>query len=481
MHRVKHSVGCARRFRHLNFLISETFGLAEAQWETALKKHQRPFIMTIKDNYAVKGVRMTCASKMLSDYVPPYTATCVQRLLDNGGCMVGKTNMDEFAMGSSGCTGYFGPVRHAMYASTSTAGDDFRIAGGSSSGCAVAVGSGVADISLGSDTGGSVRFPASFSGVYGFKPSYGRLSRHGLVPLNNSLDTPSIFTHSAEQCRTFFDILKGHDPLDATSVPDDLVAAKADKSFDPSAPNKLTVGVPEFHVPNLLSADAQRAWDAAIALFERAGARVRKVSMPHWPLAIRVYAILTDRDVASNMARYDGIRFGHNNAADLDLSFAEQIAASRTETLGQNVKRRIFAGNYFGLHENYDQFVGQAMRVRRLIQRDFQHVFATQCDVLLTPSTRRSAPLLSELVGRPRVEFRMDDFFLVPANIAGVPAISVPFAHCAQGHPLGVQLVGPYLADEFLLDIAKLLVPLPNPAVADGESQAKNNDDDDDR
>uniref|UniRef100_A0A183BPE3 Amidase domain-containing protein n=1 Tax=Globodera pallida TaxID=36090 RepID=A0A183BPE3_GLOPA len=353
MHRIKESAERARRCRHLNFLISETFDLAEKHCEAALGTAHTPFVMVVKDNFAVQGVRMTCASKMLREFVPPYTATSVQRLLQNGGCLLGKSNMDEFAMGSTSSTGCFGPVLHAMYATDNnnnndadgdggTAGgaggvDDFRIAGGSSGGCAVAVATGVADVAIGSDTGGSVRYPAALNGVYGFKPSYGRLSRHGLVPLNNALDTPSIFARTAEQCRTYFEILRGHDPMDATSLPDNVVADKqptkrAEAALDDGT---LTIGIPEFDHSHFVSADALRVWHAAIEQLERA--------------------------------------------------------------------------------------VG----------------------------------------ARTRAQHRMDDFFLIPANLCGVPAISVPFARCAEGRPLGVQLIGPYLADDFLLQVAALLVPLP--------------------
>uniref|UniRef100_A0A914I9B6 Amidase domain-containing protein n=1 Tax=Globodera rostochiensis TaxID=31243 RepID=A0A914I9B6_GLORO len=475
MHRIKESAERARRCRHLNFLISETFDLAEKHCEAALGTAHTPFVMVVKDNFAVRGVRMTCASKMLREFVPPYTATTVQRLLKNGGCLLGKSNMDEFAMGSTSSTGCFGPVLHAMYATDADADggmaggaggvDDFRIAGGSSGGCAVAVATGVADVAIGSDTGGSVRYPAALNGVYGFKPSYGRLSRHGLVPLNNALDTPSIFARTAEQCRTYFEILRGHDPMDATSLPDDVVADKqptkrAEAALDDGT---LIIGIPEFDHSHFVSDDALRVWHAAIEQLERAvGARTRAVRMPNWEACIQCYATLTDLDVASNMARYDGIQFGHNDAIDDGTSsFTEQITASRTAMLGQNVKRRIFAGTFYGLQQNFERFVGQAARVRRLIQRDFQRAFE-QCDVLLTPCSRHSAPLLSETVRRSRTEqHRMDDFFLIPANLCGVPAISVPFAHCAEGRPLGVQLIGPYLADDFLLQVAALLVPLP--------------------
>lgn len=476
--RVRSAVQKAERLRHLNFLITETFELAERHCvETiATNKHLKPMIssnrifrMVIKDNYAVKDVRMTCASKMLRDFIAPYTATCVQRLLDNGGCLIGKSNMDEFAMGSTTTTGCFGPVLHASYADQAPfdpkEADDFRIAGGSSGGCAVAVATGVAEVAIGSDTGGSVRYPAALNGVYGFKPSYGRLSRHGLVPLANALDTPSIFAASVSDCRYFYDLLKGHDPMDSTTLTGD-VDSRRTKLKPIEGFRDLVVGIPVFG-RDILSEDARGVWHAATDWFASQGATIREVHLPHAEYAFHCYSVVVEVDVASSMARYDGIRYGHRSEEEEGITYLEHITRSRTEAFGRGVKRRIFAGNFYALEENFTKYVEQAAKVQRLIQRDFAQAFC-HVDCILTPVTRHSAPLLSQVLQRPREEQRLDDYFVLPTNLCGIPSISIPYAKCSDGLPLGVQLVAPYLEDDRLLDMAELLPPVKDGA---GEGQ----------
>nr|CAD2130482.1 unnamed protein product [Meloidogyne enterolobii] len=358
LEQIKTSISKVKELRHLNFLITETFDLAEKQCEEAVKNGKQPFEFVVKDNYAVKDVRMTCASKMLKDFIAPYTATCVQRLVDGGGCLIGKSNMDEFAMGSTCTSGYFGPVKHSIYATNQSfedekeGDDDFLIAGGSSGGCAVAVATGVAKCGLASDTGGSARYPAVLNGVYGFKPSYGHLSRHGLVPLANALDTPSIMTKSISDCKHYFDLLKGQDPMDITTLPDNLHSQK----FHPMPKNlkELTIGIPKYERTDLLLKDAEEIYQKIINLLISNGVVIKQVLLPNLEYAVNCYSVVVDVEIASNMARFDGIRYGYCiNKEQLinDDSFIAYIKRNRSESLGTGVKRRIFAGNYYSLNE----------------------------------------------------------------------------------------------------------------------------------
>lgn len=365
--------------------------------------------------------------------------------------------MDEFAVGSTSTHSCFGPVRHSLYANSPADifdnEADFYIAGGSSGGCAVAVSTRVADIAIGSDTGGSVRYPAAFNGVYGFKPSYGRLSRYGLVPLANQLDTPSIFTTSIRDCKYFYDILKGHDVKDSTTLTDDIKSNRKKRKEIKSAKD-LIVGIPKYKRIDLLSSDAHRVWQDAIDQLASNGATIQEISLPNAEYAIYCYSVIVDVEVASNMARYDGIRYGYRIEKENGCSFMELITKNRTEGFNMNVKRRIVSGNFYALKENYKKYVEQAAKVQQLIQTDFNNAFHL-VDCILTPVTRHSAPLLSQVLQRPREEQRLDDYFVLPANLCGVPAISIPFSTCSKGLPLGVQMIAPYLEDELLLDMAE--------------------------
>jgi len=442
---------------------------------------------SVKDNFNTEDHPTTCASLMLENYVPTYNATVVEKLLAYGGSMLGKDNMDEFAMGSGGCDSAFGAVRNPWNHDLLNAegNDDFYVAGGSSGGSAAAVAAGASFFSIGSDTGGSVRVPASFCGVVGLKPTYGALSRHGLIPLCNSLDVPGIFTRSVEDSAFIFNILKGKDVNDSTTIqrPIEDIVCKPEEDV-----KGMTVGIPKEHYIDGTHKDIKAAWDKAIDQFANAGAKIVEVSLPHTEYVQPCYRVLCCSDVASNMARFDGIEYGRR-AREGD--FAEQLyAISRDQGFDEKVKRRITAGNFFLLEENYDRFFGKALSVRRLIRGDYADVFgqyhhgngkagvsATKqtppCDVMLTPTTSVTSPLHSryitmadlgsghehdhkELTGMPEI-----DYHVTAINIAGVPAISVPVTTSKNQHghhmPVGMQLVAWDTQENKLIRAAKFL------------------------
>uniref|UniRef100_A0A914V5U4 Glutamyl-tRNA(Gln) amidotransferase subunit A, mitochondrial n=1 Tax=Plectus sambesii TaxID=2011161 RepID=A0A914V5U4_9BILA len=462
---IEEAIERAARFRKLNLLITETFDLAREQATSAAEKKQNVFPLVVKDCFTLKGVRTTCASKMLANYVPSYTATVVQRLIDAGGCVVGKSNQDEFCMGTSSSQSYFGPVKSPWTLATTEKSarleDNWVIPGGSSGGSAVAVACGIARIALGSDTGGSTRNPAAFCGVVGLKPSYGLLSRHGLIPLTNSLDCPAIFARSVDDINFAIGLMVGRDAKDSTTVD----AKRESVSMQTEKPLKgLVVGLPKEYRTADLSPECWDAWNKVAGILESSGCQLKHVSLPHTEYSIVCYHIIGECDVASNMARYDGVEYGF--CSPEDRSTHERYAASRSEALNEVVRRRILAGNYFLLREHYDEYFGQALRVRRLIAEDFARLFRPEqfgisstekVDILLTPVASSTAPLRADFErdddGYTRE--RSDDYFTQPANMAGVPAISVPVTTAANGLPVAVQLVGDWMQDGQMLAVAK--------------------------
>ncbi|XP_061193448.1 glutamyl-tRNA(Gln) amidotransferase subunit A, mitochondrial-like [Saccostrea echinata] len=466
----------ARRIQEFNFIVKDNFDQAQEEslqssrlWsEYVSGRHHEwrkfsgiPF--AIKDNFCTKDIRTTCASNILSNYVPPYTATVVQRLQDEGGVIIGKTNMDEFAMGSGSTDSIFGPVRNPWkYKFSQTdqstdnlegqaVADDWHIAGGSSGGSAVAVATGTCLGAFGSDTGGSTRNPAAYCGVVGFKATYGRLSRHGLIPLVNSLDVPGILTKSVDDANLIFNAVAGHDVRDSTTITDPF--EKFTLPDDINVTN-LHIGIPkEYHAPGL-SPCVLDAWRRAADMFENAGAKVSQVSLPHTQYSIICYGVLCCAEVASNMSRYDGIEYGHR--AKIEDSTEELYAATRHEGFNDVVRGRIFAGNFFLLRRNYDNFFIKAQKVRRLIADDFRNVFKGGVDILLTPTTLTEAPSytwFTEEDNRTRAEEQ--DVFTQPINMAGVPAITVPASLSHSGLPIGLQFVGPNFHDRQVLTVAK--------------------------
>uniref|UniRef100_A0A8R1XUM5 Glutamyl-tRNA(Gln) amidotransferase subunit A, mitochondrial n=1 Tax=Onchocerca volvulus TaxID=6282 RepID=A0A8R1XUM5_ONCVO len=448
---VEKAISRAVKYRKFNSLITETFDLACVQAKEALKKGKTPFPVVVKDCYMIKKVRTTCASRNLSNFIAPYTATIVNRLFEQGGCLIGKANMDEFCMGTSSSKSHFGPVKNGL-SDEANLETDWRSPGGSSGGCGVAVQLGISSVSLGSDTGGSSRNPAAFTGLFGFKPSYGVLSRYGLIPLVNSLDCPSIIAKTVKNCNFLLQVMSGRDIFDSTCID------APSSCFMQGRPiSGIIVGIPKEYHNETLSSECWKGWNEAAKALAVLGCKIKEVSMPFTTYSIICYHVLAEADITSNMARYDGVKYGHRS--DCDRSTSILYSATRSESLNDVVRRRIFAGNYFLMKCHYDEYFGQALRVRRLIKMDFDRVFREEdCDVLLTPVTSSIPPLFSEISDADGYKRECeDDFYTQPCNMAGVPAISVPFTKTADGFPIGVQIIADHLKDGLTLDVAEKL------------------------
>ncbi len=384
----------------------------------------------------------TCSSRILEGWLPPYDATAVERLAAAGAVAVGKTNLDEFAMGSSTENSAFGPTRNPH--------DHSRVPGGSSGGSAAAVAAGFAPLAFGSDTGGSIRQPAALCGVVGLKPTYGRVSRYGLIAFASSLDQIGPFSRTVADAALALQVVGGHDPRDATSAPDaqpDYLAA-LDQGVE-----GLRVGV----VSELLAMDgvapdvAARARAAAEAL-EAAGAQVQEVSVPAVTYGLSAYYLIAPAEASSNLARFDGVRYGLRvDAATTD----EMMVATRTQGFGAEVKRRIMLGTYALSAGYYDAFYGQAQRVRTLICRDFAAAYE-QVDVLVSPTSPTTAFALGDKTADPLTMY-LNDVCTIPSNLAGDPAVSVPFGTGDDGLPVGVQVMAPALGEVDLLRTAQAL------------------------
>ncbi|KAK2576709.1 hypothetical protein KPH14_005367 [Odynerus spinipes] len=424
--------------------------------------------IAIKDNYCTKGVPTTCASLMLENFVPEYNATVYQHLIDAGAVLVGKTNLDEFAMGSGTIDSYYGPTRnlwgsyllskHYVYedgteinteASTNNIG--WYIAGGSSGGSAVAVASHSCYAAIGSDTGGSTRNPASYCGLIGLKPTYGLVSRNGLIPLVNSMDVPGILTRHVEDAVLILNNIAGPDDADSTTRREDYIPFSIPDEIDIS---NLCVGIPtEFKVDGI-SEEMQACWDEVASLMQEAGAKVVPVSLPHTDYSIVCYSVINRCHVASNMARYDGVRYGYRAKEGNTLS--ELYTNSRSKGFNDVVKGRIFTGNFFLLKENYEQYFVKAMQVRRLISEDYDKAWNDNIDLLLTPTTLTDAPNYDDFVLLDnQTQCLIQDHCTQPANMAGIPAVSVPIKLSKKGLPLSLQLMAPPLQEKCLLTVAK--------------------------
>ena len=396
--------------------------------------------VAIKDNLATLQLPTTCGSRLLEGYISPFEATAVRRLREAGAVVVGKTNMDEFAMGSSTEYSAYGPTRNPRAPS--------RVPGGSSGGSAAAVAAGIVPIALGSETGGSVRQPAAFCGVTGLKPTYGRVSRYGLVAYASSLDHVGVFGRTVDDAAMGLQVVAGHDPRDATSldipVPDYRSAATRSMAG-------VVIGRPREYFPESLEPRIGAVCDAALELLRAAGAEVRDVSLPHTALAIPAYYIVAPAEASSNLARFDGVRYGRREAGD---GLRGMYEATRSRGFGAEVLRRILLGTYVLSAGYYDAYYRKAMEVRRLITGDFRAVFASGVHVLLTPTTPTPAFALGE-VSDPYAMY-LSDIFTVTANLAGVPAMSVPVG-TVDGLPVGAQIIAPHFGEHAMLGVAYAL------------------------
>jgi aspartyl-tRNA(Asn)/glutamyl-tRNA(Gln) amidotransferase subunit A len=398
--------------------------------------------VAVKDNIVTVEQPTTCGSRILEGYVSPYTATAVSRLRAAGAMVVAKTNLDEFAMGSS--------TEHSAYGRTKHPLDPERVPGGSSGGSAALVAAGVVPAALGSETGGSVRQPAAFCGVVGFKPSYGRVSRYGLVAFGSSLDAISVFGRTVSDAARVLGAMSGPDPLDATTVDRPPTAVPA-----PLADLRgLTIGLPREYFPPDLDAGVAAGLRRAVEAVRALGAEVREVSLPHTELAVPTYYIIAPAEAAANLARYDGVRYGIRRTGD-DGDFRALYRATRGAGFGAEVRRRILIGTYVLSAGYYSAYYGRAQQVRAQIAGDFTEVFASGVDMLLTPTTPTPAFKAGEKTADP-VSMYLADIFVCPANLAALPAVTLPVGR-SEGLPIGAQLIAPYLEDERLLAVAGAL------------------------
>ncbi|MGH7668920.1 MAG: Asp-tRNA(Asn)/Glu-tRNA(Gln) amidotransferase subunit GatA [Gemmatimonadaceae bacterium] len=383
--------------------------------------------VAVKDNIATRTLPTTCGSRMLDGYVSPYDATVIRRLRAAGGVVFGKTNMDEFAMGSS--------TEHSAYGPTRNPHAPDRVPGGSSGGSAAAVAAGIVRLALGSETGGSVRQPAAFCGVVGVKPTYGRVSRYGLVAFASSLDQIGTLGRSVDDAAGLLGVIAGHDPLDATSltppVPDYRAASAASL-------HGVVIGKPREYFPDALEPQVREHCERALALLREQGAEIRDVSLPHTALAIPVYYIIAPAEASSNLARFDGVRYGRRLEGD---GLRGMYEATRSGGFGDEVVRRIMLGTYVLSAGYYDAYYRKAQQVRRLITRDFQRVFADGVHVLFTPTT--PGPAFPIGATTDPYEMYLNDIFTATANLAGVPAMSQPIGRI-DGLPVGGQFIAPH-------------------------------------
>lgn len=391
-----------------------------------------------KDIFCQTGWRSACSSKMLDNFVSPYTATVVQNLLDEGMVTLGRTNMDEFAMGSTNETSFYGATKNPW--------NPEHVPGGSSGGSAAVVAARLAPAALGSDTGGSIRQPASHCGITGIKPTYGTVSRFGMVAYASSFDQAGPMAQTAEDCAILLNAMAGFDPKDSTS----LEREKEDYTRDLDKPLKgVKIGLPKEYFSEGNSTDVQTALQHTIDLLKTQGAELVEVSLPQTKLSIPAYYVLASAEASTNLSRYDGVRYGHRAAQFSDLE--EMYGKTRAEGFGSEVKRRIMIGTYVLSHGYYDAYYLKAQKLRRLVADDFQTAFA-RCDLILAPTAPTAAPKIG--ADSSPVETYLSDIYTIAVNLAGLPALTLPAGFSGGGLPIGVQLIGNYFSEARILGAA---------------------------
>jgi aspartyl-tRNA(Asn)/glutamyl-tRNA(Gln) amidotransferase subunit A len=424
--------------------VSADFALGQAKAaDEKLARGERSALLgvpiAIKDNILAVGTKTTCGSRILNNFVSPYDATVTAKLKSSGAVILGKTNMDEFAMGSSNETSFLGNVKNPW--------DHARVPGGSSGGSAAATLAGLAPGALGTDTGGSVRQPASLCGVYGLKPTYGRVSRYGVVAFASSLDQVGTFARSASDLASLTEVISGHDPLDSTSVSKPLPSCTAALT---KGVKGLRIGVPKEYFIKGLDSEVENAVRNAVKELEKLGATVVPVSLPHTEHSLNVYYVLAPAEASSNLARFDGIRYGYRVPDPKDLK--DLYYRSRSEGFGKEVKRRIMVGAFVLSTGYYDAYYLRAQKVRTLVARDFTDAF-TQCDVIASPVAPTTAFKIGEKTDDP-IAMYLSDVFTIPVNLAGLPGMSVPCGMDSKGLPIGLQLIGKPWDEETLFRVA---------------------------
>jgi aspartyl-tRNA(Asn)/glutamyl-tRNA(Gln) amidotransferase subunit A len=415
--------------------------------------------LALKDLMCTRGLETTCASRILEGYLPPYDATVVERLRQAGAVILGKTNMDEFAMGSSTENSAFGATRNPWGTG--------RVPGGSSGGSAVAVAAGECLGSLGSDTGGSIRQPAAFCGVVGMKPTYGRVSRYGLVAFASSLDQIGPLTRTVADTAILLNVISGHDPMDSTSAP---VECPDFTSFLGRGISGMTLGLPVEYFQGGIDPDVQTALEKSMETLTGLGASIREISLPHTDYAVATYYIVATAEASSNLARYDGVKYGHREAGAGNLM--DMYRRTRREGFGGEVKRRIMLGTYALSAGYYDAYYGKAQKVRTLIKEDFEEAFE-KVDLIITATAPTTAFRMGEKVDDP-LQMYLSDIFTIPVNLSGLPAVSIPCGFDRKGLPVGLQLIGQPFEEGSILQAAEAFesaagLGLPEPEINAGE------------
>jgi len=444
------------KHRDLNAYITETSDIAIRQAKTADQNYSdnraralEGIPIAVKDLFCTKGVLTTAGSKMLSNFVPTYESTISQKVSDHGTIMLGKTNMDEFAMGSANITSYFGNVTNPWKANDDSAP---LVPGGSSGGSAAAVSSFLAMAALGSDTGGSVRQPASFTGLFGFKPTYGRCSRYGMVAFASSLDQAGIFTRNVLDSAFMLEAMMGFDPKDSTSIDEPVPELQ---SACGSSIKNMRIGVPfDIIQQNNIAPEIIKMWHDTIEILKGEGVEIIDISLPHAKYAIAAYYVIAPAEASSNLARYDGVRYGLRVEKE-NMTIDEMYAMTRSAGFGAEVKRRIMIGTYVLSSSFMDAYYHKAQKIRRLIANDFNEAF-TKTDVILLPSAPSEAFKIGEKQDDP-VTMYLNDLFTIPASLAGLPCASVPAALSSRGLPLGMQVIGKHLDEYNILKVSSAI------------------------
>ncbi|AZV78885.1 Asp-tRNA(Asn)/Glu-tRNA(Gln) amidotransferase subunit GatA [Parasedimentitalea marina] len=442
----------------LNAFVHKTPELAlgcAADADARLKDNDAPAMcglpIGIKDLFCTKGVDSQAGSRILQGFKPEYESTVSQNLIDSGAVMLGKLNMDEFAMGSSNETSVYGDVVSPWRRDADTAA---LTPGGSSGGSAAAVAADLCLAATGTDTGGSIRQPAAFTGTVGIKPTYGRCSRWGVVAFASSLDQAGPMTKSVRDAAIMLEAMAGHDVKDSTSA--DLAVPDFEAMLSGDIRGKK-IGIPKEYRMDGMPGEIEKLWSDGAAMLKDAGAEIVDISLPHTKYALPAYYVIAPAEASSNLARYDGVRYGHRATLDAGDGITEMYEKTRAEGFGPEVQRRVMVGTYVLSAGFYDAYYNRARRVRTLIKKDFEDVFAAGVDAILTPATPSAAFGLGEMTDADPVQMYLNDVFTVTVNLAGLPGISVPAGMDAQGLPLGLQLIGKPWEEGDLLNTAYAL------------------------
>ena len=433
----------SKKSKKLNAYISENY-------ENAIKKakifDQKPDFkkklpgipIAVKDLFCTKNIRTTAGSKILENFIPTYESTVTQNILDEGGIVIGKLNCDEFAMGSSNETSYFGNVQNPV--------SENLVPGGSSGGSSSALAAKLTPATIGTDTGGSIRQPASFTGTVGLKPTYGSCSRYGIVAFASSLDQAGPMTHDVKDCSLMFEIMSTYDTKDSTSV--DFKRENYLTNLNDNIKGKK-IGIPKEYRVDGMPKEIDELWEKGIKIIKENGGQIIEISLPNTNYALPTYYIVAPAEASSNLARYDGVKYGFRSKGENLIDMYEK---TRSEGFGDEVKRRIMIGTYVLSSGYYDAYYLKAQKVRRLIKNDFDEAYK-KVDAILTPSTPSSAFKIGEKLNDP-VSMYLNDIFTVPINLAGLPAISIPAGHDKKGYPLGLQVIGKAFDEQSILNIA---------------------------